>query len=379
MIAISHGLNEAEAFSNLLDVDKGIIDIFEKYDTVILKPNFVMPKKYAITSIELIEQICKLAEIYGTKLEVIESPGMEFNPATLESYTNIKKLEKKYNLRTCLKPNAFFRVDIKGVHLKKIYIIADFLEKPWINIFKIKTHVISTVTLGAKNLMGILRYDTRQDMHITGVNKCLLDIANFIKPNYSLADGFPAMEGDGPTFGMPRWDNIMLGSDNILKLDHFIAKEIMKINMGKIDYLKDVDVNYNEIKGCIGIIPNIKPFKEPSVSDLYLKLYNGMYSIDKIFYPLFKLHFNEFLYSFSIFGTKVVIKNKISLKNLKDKDFCKFDAINFEKGEINYKKCVNCMDCVEQYPNIFAMISIRDRINFLRYRSSKKWHNHSRI
>ncbi|MEM2703212.1 MAG: DUF362 domain-containing protein [Candidatus Bathyarchaeia archaeon] len=363
MITVSSGKDVKECFKSLLEKDLNLKSIFERYDNVILKPNFVMPRRSAISNIELIEEFCRLSQIYGVKLEIIECPGMEFDSSIIRRFLSLDRLASKYGAKINLNPN-FTKLNIHGKVLKKIFVVNDVFEKPWINLFKIKTHLITTVSLGAKNLMGLLRYDTRRIMHIKGVNKCLSDVVAILKPTYNIGEAFPAMDGDGPTFGRLRPLNILLGSCNIKELDYFITKEIMGINPSKIEYLADMADYCGKIAGEKDVVVKISPFEEPSTSKIYIAFYNLMYLIDILFYPLSNRHFNEFLYSLRLFGTRPDIVNKTRIKKINSK-ICKLMAINYEKLKIDYRRCISCMECVDNYPEIFKIMTTRERLKRL--------------
>lgn len=365
MIVISHSERISEAFKKILELDPNLESIFSKYDEIILKPNFVMPRKYAVTNIELLKTICGFGENFGIKIKITETPGMEFEYSVVEKYLELKKLEKSFNnVYINLNPKNFKKIKINGDYLDYIYIIEDFLETPWINIFKIKTHVITKVSLSVKNIMGILGHDTRREMHIKGVNKCLIDVAQNIKPAYNLGESFPAMDANGPTFGRIRWLNIIVGGNDSIELDNFITKSIMKLKSDEIAYL-NLCSHYPVVRGDVDVIRKITPFIEPNVSKVYVNMYNLMYVIDKIFYPIFGKHFNAWLYSLKFFGTKPEV---ISEENLIiDEEICKickFGAISFNNNRvsIDYKKCISCMDCVDKYPNIFKIETTFDRL-----------------
>lgn len=362
-ITVSSGINVKECFKSFLEKDSTIRNIFGKCDNIILKPNFVMPRKSAVTNFELIEEFCKLSQTYGVKLEIIECPGMEFDSSSIRRFFPLNRLSTKYGVKINLNPK-FTKLNIKGKFLKKIFVVNDVLDKPWINLFKIKTHLITTVSLGAKNIMGLLRYDTRRKMHIKGVNRCLSDIVALLRPTYSVGEAFPAMDGDGPTFGRLRPLNMLLGSCNLKELDYFITKEIMKINPSKIEYLADMTNYCDKAVGKKDIFVKISPFKEPSTSKTYLAFYNLMYLFDILFFPLSSRHFNEFLYSIEFFGTKPDIVNKTGIEKINSK-ICKFGAINPEKLKINYRQCVFCMECVDNYPEIFRIVTTKERLKRL--------------
>jgi hypothetical protein len=98
-----------------------------------------------------------------------------------------------------------------------------------------KTHKLTDVTLGLKNLFGCLPGYDRLMIH-NHINEILADIASVVKPDISLMDAIVAMEGDGPIAGIPRRMNLILCSDNVVALD-YIASKIMGFNPEKIHHI----------------------------------------------------------------------------------------------------------------------------------------------
>jgi len=357
-IVISHDPDIRKAFDNLTESDRRLVELFKQHDSLLIKPNLVLPRTYAVTNLELIDELCRLGEAHGTKLEIIEFPGLEFNPNVVENYLQLKKFTQKYNVRIDLNPKRFKTLHIPGKHLKRISVVEDYLCKPWINVFKIKTHVLSTVTLAIKNTMGILGYDTRQDIHINGINKALMDVAGAFRPAYNLAEGYPAMDGNGPWVGRLRPVNILVGGTDMTQLDLFLVRNVMKIRTDKIDYLRGRQAQSQAI-GDTALLSEITPFKEPEVSRFYVAAFNSMYLVDKPFFPLFKRHFNQFLYSSRFFGTKPVIRDKTLVKELND--VCRFGAVDHANARIDYHKCTLCMECVDAHSEAFKITSIARR------------------
>jgi uncharacterized protein (DUF362 family) len=350
----------SETLENLLRKDISLRKILESEDEIIIKPNFVVPRKISVTNIELIDNILNYCEINKVKVRIVEYPGMEFRPDNVVRVLELKNLIKRHkNLKIEIPPKEFIRIKSQ-YYLKEMLIVKDIFEIPLINIFKIKTHLITEVSLAAKNLMGILHPYTRNFMHIKGVNRCLLDVVETIRPSYNIGEAYPAMEGRGPAFGIPRYLNILVGGTDIISLDSFIVREIIKhpYLIDKIYYLKfykkSNKMNYI-VYGDRNAIIFERPFLLPNPSIFYKFFYNNMYLVNIFFnYLHINAMFNELLYKTKYFGNKPVIVNKKML-NTVNRNICPTQAINFNKATIDYKKCIMCMKCVDKYPEVFKI------------------------
>ena len=79
-----------------------------------------------------------------------------------------------------------------------------------------KTHIATKVTLGMKNMFGLIPDKFKAKYHAKGISKVIVDINTVIKPNLTVIDGFVAMEGKGPTDGDPvKMDLIIAGKDPV--------------------------------------------------------------------------------------------------------------------------------------------------------------------
>ena len=81
---------------------------------------------------------------------------------------------------------------------------------------KMKTHSETSVTLGMKNMFGLLPDKFKGKYHGRGMHKIILDINTVLKPALTVIDGFVAMEGRGPVRGKPiQMDVIIAGQDPV--------------------------------------------------------------------------------------------------------------------------------------------------------------------
>jgi uncharacterized protein (DUF362 family) len=104
----------------------------------------------------------------------------------------------------------------RGLALKKITIPCLVKESAVISAAKLKTHTATKVTLGMKNMFGLLPDKRKFRYHLKGISKVVVDINTVLRPALTVIDGFVAMEGKGPTYGNPvQMDTIIAGVDPI--------------------------------------------------------------------------------------------------------------------------------------------------------------------
>jgi len=93
-----------------------------------------------------------------------------------------------------------------------------------INLPKLKTHNLTTLTLSVKNLFGLVPGTLKISYHAKLQERnrfCegLLDILTYVKPTLNLMDAIVAMEGDGPSGGDPRPVHAILAGADALAVD----------------------------------------------------------------------------------------------------------------------------------------------------------------
>jgi uncharacterized protein (DUF362 family) len=162
------------------------------------------------------------------------------------------------------------KVDIPiegGLALKKITVPRLVKESAIISAAKLKTHTATNVTLGMKNMFGLLPDKNKFKYHLKGISKVVVDINTMLKPALTVIDGFVAMEGKGPTYGNPvQMDTINAGEDLIAtdatacRVMGFDPRHISHIRRGYEKKLGEID--QIEIVGD-GIETVMKPFKKP--------------------------------------------------------------------------------------------------------------------
>ena len=111
-----------------------------------------------------------------------------------------------------------------GFPILKPVLDADFI----INCPKLKTHGLTVMTAGVKNLFGCIPGLKKPEMHCLKPNvedfaEMLLDLCETVRPSLTFLDAVDCLEGNGPGGGTPRTMGYTLCSRSVYALDEQAA------------------------------------------------------------------------------------------------------------------------------------------------------------
>jgi len=184
----------------------GMKNYVSKGDIVLVKPNIGWdrkPEQAANTNPEVVAEVIKMCfEAGARKVKVFDRPC---NVAQ-RCYENsgIKKAASEAGAEVSYVLDAGFKETKfpEGVYLKSWEIYKPAIECDLlINIPIAKHHSLSRLTLGMKNLMGLMGGD-RGKIHLD-IDQKLADLANFIKPGLTILDAYRILTKHGPSAGRP--------------------------------------------------------------------------------------------------------------------------------------------------------------------------------
>lgn len=215
-----------------------------------------------------------------------------------------------------------------------------------INVPKLKTHGLTYMTCGVKNLFGVIPGVKKGEYHLRlktlpNFSTFLVDVAFTIKPILTIVDGVLAMEGDGPRNGKARMANLILISDDVFSLD-WVASEIIGLKSALIPTNKEA-----YIRGFVNP-KNIEITGIP-LKDAIIKNFE---KVHKPVTPLPLPHIvNNFLENY--IAGKPFINESLCNKCLTCVKNCPAKALTKINGriEFNRKKCIKCYCCAEFCPN----------------------------
>ena len=200
------------------------------YDTVLIKVNFITDKTWdtgATTDPIVVEAIIKKLEDLHVKVYVVESDATITNADRAFEATGMKDMCSRngvewINLRYV---EDMVKLDVpNGEVLKSIAVPRLVTESAVISAAKLKTHVNTTVTLGMKNMFGLLPDKFKGKYHMKGISNVVVDINTVLKPALTVIDGFVGMEGRGPIDGTPVQMNLIIAGKDVVATDATAAR-----------------------------------------------------------------------------------------------------------------------------------------------------------
>jgi len=274
-VSVVKGRDIESSVRSALDLIGGIQRIVKPGDTVLIKPNFsvgVSPRTGVITDprvVEVVVEICK--EASPGRLMVGESTVVGFNTAQVFRDLGLEgRFERLGAALVNLDEDEIVEVSVpNGSVLKKLQLFKKAYESDVIiSIPTMKTHILTGVSLGLKNMKGILPDKMKKIMHRIGVKKrvkeyelehAIADLNSVKRPSMTIIDGFIANEGYEPGTpgigGTPvEFNTVVAGFDPVavdvvgsylmgfdpMEIRHIVFAQDRKIgfaNMGQIDVL----------------------------------------------------------------------------------------------------------------------------------------------
>lgn len=241
-VAIKEGERSHEPVFRALD----LVDyktVLSGWDRVLIKVNFITVKTWdtgATTDPIVVEAIIKRLRDLPVEIYVVESDATMTNADKAFKVTGMKEMCER-NCVECINLRYVkdkVKIDVPGGEtLKRITVPSIVTESAVVSAAKLKTHMSTGVTLGMKNMFGLLPDKYKFKFHMRGINKVIVDINTVLKPTLTVIDGFVGMEGRGPVDGTPvQMDLILAGNDPVAT--DATACRVMGIDPQKIDHIR---------------------------------------------------------------------------------------------------------------------------------------------
>ena len=215
-----------------IDLLGGIQTFIKKGNRVLLKPNLLYgksPEKAVTTHPAIVKGMIQIVREAGGIPFIGDSPSIGSLTKTAEK-AGIKAVadEMKCPLvefnRPVLPPKEGGKI-FKQLEIDQTVLEADVI----INLPKFKTHSLTLLTLGVKNLFGCIPGPRKALWHLKAGEdrkafaQILVDVYQIIHPSLTILDGIVGMEGNGPNSGRPIPLGLILASGNPLSLDQIVC------------------------------------------------------------------------------------------------------------------------------------------------------------
>ena len=339
------------AVRQAVDLLGGMSSFVKPGQRVLLKPNLLSartPDEGVDTHPELLRAVIRLVKECKGIIVVGDSPGGFGFHLSGEVYE--KSGVKKVCIEEEVKLVKFDKVTIKNNIPFSNYVLGcDVL----ISLPKFKTHNLTILTGGVKNLFGTVPGLRKTEYHKEGAHplkfaSILVDIYSQVKPHLSIMDGVVAMQGDGPAGKDLRNLGIIMASADAVAMDAVMAKmvglEPFEIHTTFLADSRGIGVGNLrsiEIRGEKLEEVAVKNFKLPRPSVLcWLPPF-----LSKFLFNLIQL--------WPFIDEKVCNKCQICAKSCPKKTI----TISEKTSAICYKDCIRCLCCYEVCP--YQAITIR--------------------
>ncbi len=352
-----------EAAHRVIEQVGGMESVIRGAKFAILKPNFVAGRNAATgstTSFALLKAVAEEVRACGAEPVLCETPGTEFDRDATYIILGVEKFCEENGIRILrVDPEGGQKdwMELRPAGAKKLhrYHIPRILEEArLINLPVLKTHVVSTMTLSMKNVMGILPRPDRRSMHTFGIDQSIVDMNLGIKPDLNIVDGSVGQDGEGPLYGDKADLQVLIAGRDSLAVD-LACCQTVGIKPRDIPHLKLAldqlgKPSWQIVGEDVGVI---KKFRLPEQKALYRFIFWMMYPLD---YPYTWVaergkHLCTTLYGTGLVGTRPQIKEENCTRCGVCVDACPLpNVIDIKTLKVDYGKCQRCLLCYEACP-----------------------------
>ncbi len=213
---------------------------------VLIKPNLLTdkpPEKATTTHPEIVRAIIKYVKKHKALPIVGDSPAGALNLKNVWEATGIKAVCDEEGAELV----SFEQYEAKSFSLGKIpFSISRYLLEAnlIINVPKLKTHMLTTLTNAVKNLYGTMPGYQKTVHHKElftpeEIGELIAELYAIIRPQINICDAVLAMEGEGPSGGEVRALNFLAASTDAAQMDIAIA-HLLGIPFESIPYLVSI-------------------------------------------------------------------------------------------------------------------------------------------
>ncbi len=241
-----------ESVRKAIDLAKGFDDL-PANAKIFIKPNLVFwtkecdfPKWGALTTSRVVEDVVILLKEKGIEDitigegVVVDDPKDKETPADAFEKLGYNILQEKYGVKVFnIMERPFEKVELtEGLTIKmnSDMLNSDFL----IDLPVLKTHAQCVVSLGTKNIKGLLNIASRKKFHSADPEKNLdynvAQLANKVPPTLVIIDGIYSLERGPSIDGKAHRTNVLIASKDVLSAD-LVGSNILDIDPKNVPHL----------------------------------------------------------------------------------------------------------------------------------------------
>lgn len=331
----------------------GMHEFVKPGNKVLLKPNLLSPRppEDAVdTHPEVVRAVARLIKEAGGVPIIGDSPGGFGNNADqVFEASGMREMADAEGIELVKFKNSKF---VNGIPVSRYIFDCDCV----ISIPKFKTHCLTLITAGIKNMFGAITGLYKAECHSRSPReeefaKIIAQIYSITQPDLTIIDSVVAMENDGPSSGTPRKMDLVIASRDAVAVDSCLAKligleplDVLVTKEAHLLSLGEVDIAKMELVGDDFNSFTAHDFKLPQTLPLKFIPRGIAGGIGQ--FVRFKPYIDQ------------ALCRRCNLCKLS----CPVDAIASDEDycKINYTTCVRCLCCHEVCP--YKAIKIKRNI-----------------
>lgn len=364
----------------------GMASVLRGAKMAVLKPNFVAGRNASTgstTSFGLLKVVAAEVRACGAEPVLCEMPGTEFDREATYTILGVEQFCADNGIR-------IVRIDPEGDEqdwvalepvgakkLRRFHVPRLLNDACLINLPVLKTHVVSGMSLGMKNPMGILPRPDRRAMHTFGIDQSIVDMNLGIKPALTIVDGSAGQDGEGPLYGDTSDLQVLVAGRDSLAVD-LVCCQLVGVKPRAIPHLRLALEQFGKPSWHITgeEIEVIRRFRLPQQKPLYRFIFWLMYPLD---YPYTWFierigrdksaptgeqngrdksaptrlgeHLCTTLYNTGLVGTRPYIHAESCTRCGVCVETCPLpNVIDLQTLKVNYAACQRCLLCYEACP-----------------------------
>ncbi len=337
------------AVKQAVDLLGGMHAFVKPGERVLIKPNLLKgkaPEAAVTTHPEVVRAVIRLVREAGGEPMVGDSPGMGDLRKVCEKAGILDVVNEEG--ATLVELDEVVQVRNQGRFQRFEIARAAYEADAIINLPKLKTHGMTTLTGAVKNLFGCVPGKRKVQWHFnTGVNHELFatmlnELCALLKPRLTIMDAVIGMEGNGPGSGEPRQIGVVIAGQDPVAVD-VVSSSVLGVSLEKLPLIRAAaTAGYGETQ-----LDRIRVFGE-SIASVAVK----QFRLPPQEHLEWRLPEWARLVLKDALTTKPVINNRSCIQCGICQGHCPQGAIENRDGvlEIRYRDCIRCFCCQEFCP-----------------------------
>lgn len=248
IVAVTRYDGSLDSVKNAIERVNGLEGL-KPSDSILIKPNIVwgaggskkVPKFGFITTSRIVEGIvAHLKKMGFDRISIGEGciSNDEVGSNTMKGFawSGIKQATQKYGVNLIdFNKEAYEKVELgeSKVDIARAVLESDFL----IDVPVLKTHSMTKVSLGMKNLKGCLSMKSKKKCHLLDLNEMIALLNTKIEPDLTVIDGIYSMEHGPTALGRAYRTDLIITSRDVLSCDG-VGAVILGVDPASVTYMR---------------------------------------------------------------------------------------------------------------------------------------------